>query len=57
MEPAGVPAVIAYRNGDKFAALVPLINELPDDADLSALTIESVMKRLVELMYEMPTES
>lgn len=47
MEPAGVPAVIAYRGGDKFAALVPVINELPDDADLSALTLETVLKRFV----------
>lgn len=47
MEPAGVPAIIAYRGGDKFAALVPILNELPDDADLSALTLETVMKRFV----------
>ncbi|EME48010.1 hypothetical protein DOTSEDRAFT_69817 [Dothistroma septosporum NZE10] len=45
MEPAGVPAFIAYRGGDKFAALVPILNELPDDADLSAVTLETVMKR------------
>ena len=47
MEPAGVPAIIAYRGGDKFAALVPILDELPDDADLSALTLETVMKRYV----------
>ncbi|KAF2161259.1 hypothetical protein M409DRAFT_28298 [Zasmidium cellare ATCC 36951] len=45
MEPAGVPAVIAYRGGDKFAGLVPVIDEIPDDAELSALTLETVMKR------------
>ncbi|EMF15236.1 thioredoxin-like protein [Sphaerulina musiva SO2202] len=45
MEPMGVPAIIAYRNGDKFAGLVPLINELPDDAELNALTLETVLKR------------
>lgn len=49
MEPAGVPAIIAYRGGDKFAALVPLVDELPDDADLSATTLETVMKRYVVL--------
>lgn len=49
MEPAGVPAVIAYRGGEKFAGLVPIINELPDDADLSALTLEAVMKRFAIL--------
>jgi hypothetical protein len=49
MEPAGVPAIIAYRGGDKFAGLVPLVDELPDDADLSAATLETVMQRLVVL--------
>lgn len=47
MEPAGVPAIIAYRGGDKFAGLVPVIDEIPDDAELSALTLETVMKRYV----------
>ncbi|KAF2216235.1 hypothetical protein CERZMDRAFT_104660 [Cercospora zeae-maydis SCOH1-5] len=45
MEPMGVPAIIAYRNGDKFAGLVPLINELPDDSELNAVTLENVFKR------------
>lgn len=45
MEPAGVPALIAYRGGDKFAGLVPVIDEIPDDADLSSRTLEAVMKR------------
>lgn len=45
MEPAGVPAVLAYRNGDKFAGLVPILQEIPDDADLSAITLENVMRR------------
>lgn len=50
MEPAGVPAIIAYRGGDKFAGLVPLMDEMPDDADLSAATLETVMKRSVILV-------
>lgn len=45
MEPAGVPAILAYRNGGKFAGMVPLLDELPDDADLNALTLENVMRR------------
>ena len=49
MEPAGVPAIIAYRGGEKFAALVPVINELPDDADLSSLTLETVLKRYAHI--------
>ncbi|KAI5359193.1 Putative phosducin, Thioredoxin-like superfamily [Septoria linicola] len=45
MEPMGVPAIIAYRNGDKFAGLVPLIDELPDDSELNAITLETVFKK------------
>ncbi|KAK3113530.1 hypothetical protein LTR53_009108, partial [Teratosphaeriaceae sp. CCFEE 6253] len=45
MEPAGVPALLAYRGGDKFAGLVPIINEIPDDADLNDVTLENVMRR------------
>ncbi|KAF2719782.1 thioredoxin-like protein [Polychaeton citri CBS 116435] len=45
MEPAGVPALLAYRGGDKFAGLVPVIDEMPDDADISAQTLEVLLKR------------
>jgi hypothetical protein len=45
MEPAGVPALLAYRGGDKFAGLVPLIQEIPEDADVSANTLEAVLQR------------
>lgn len=51
MEPAGVPALLAYRGGEKFAGLVPIIDEIPDDADLSANTIETLLKR-----YAIPTQ-
>ncbi|KAK6431641.1 hypothetical protein LTR95_012199 [Oleoguttula sp. CCFEE 5521] len=44
MEPAGVPALIAYRAGEKFAGLVPIVGEIPEDAELSALTLESVLQ-------------
>lgn len=47
MEPAGVPGLIAYRGGEKFAALVPVVDELPDDADLSSITMEAVLRRYV----------
>lgn len=52
MEPAGVPALIAYRGGDKFAGLVPIMEEMPDDADLSSLTLEAVMQRYVTKLLE-----
>ena len=45
MEPAGVPALLAYRAGEKFAGLVPLIQEIPDDAEVSATTLETVLRR------------
>jgi hypothetical protein len=47
MEPAGVPAVLAYRGGDKFAGLVPVVDEIPDDADLSAITLENLFQKYV----------
>lgn len=52
MEPAGVPAVLAYRAGDKFAGLVPLVDEIPDDAELSAATLEKLFQRYVGLPRE-----
>ncbi|KAF4553836.1 Hypothetical protein D9617_6g095690 [Elsinoe fawcettii] len=45
MEPAGVPAVLAYKGGDKFAGLVPVFNEIPDDADVTAQTLEKVFQK------------
>ncbi|KAF1999829.1 phosducin [Amniculicola lignicola CBS 123094] len=45
MEVAGVPAVLAYRGGDKFAGLVPLMDELPDDSELSEISLEVLFRR------------
>ncbi|KAF2646132.1 thioredoxin-like protein [Massarina eburnea CBS 473.64] len=45
MENAGVPAVLAYRNGEKFAGLVPVLDELPEDSDLSAVALETAFVR------------
>jgi hypothetical protein len=56
MEPAGVPAIIAYRGGDKFAGLVPIMEEMPDDAELSSLTLEAVMMRYVDLKCPLQLE-
>lgn len=57
MEPAGVPALIAYRGGDKFAGLVPIMEEMPDDAELSSLTLETVMMRYVRRSFKVQTRS
>ncbi|PNS19388.1 hypothetical protein CAC42_2565 [Sphaceloma murrayae] len=45
MEPAGVPAVLAYKGGDKFAGLVPVFNEIPDDADVNPQTLEKLFQK------------
>jgi len=45
MEGAGVPAILAYRAAEKFAGLVPVVDEIPDDADLSAVTLQQVLRR------------
>jgi len=37
--------LLAYRGGEKFAGLVPIINEIPDDADLSDSTLENMLRR------------
>lgn len=42
---AGVPAILAYRGGDKIADMVPVMEEMPDDADLSPAALESVMMK------------
>lgn len=47
MEPMGVPALLAYRGGEKFAGLVPIVDEIPDDAELSDAVLESVLRRYV----------
>jgi len=57
MEPAGVPALIAYRGGDKFAGLVPIMEEMPDDAELSSLTLETVMMRYVRRSFTLQKKS
>lgn len=45
MEAMGVPALLAYRGGNKFAGLVPLVDEIPDDAELSATTLETLFQK------------
>ncbi|KAH7384078.1 thioredoxin-like protein [Phaeosphaeria sp. MPI-PUGE-AT-0046c] len=45
MDEAGLPAVLAYKRGEKFAGLVPLLNELPDDSELSAVSLETCFRR------------
>lgn len=45
MHVAGVPAILAYRGGEKFAGLVPVMDEIPDDAELSDVSLEYALQR------------
>lgn len=40
-----LPAVLAYKRGEKIATLLPLLNELPDDSELSAISLETCFRR------------
>ncbi|KIW03687.1 uncharacterized protein PV09_05005 [Verruconis gallopava] len=44
-EPAGVPALLAYRGGEKFAGFVPVSDEIPDHEELSARTLTALLQR------------
>ena len=45
MERAGVPALLAYRGGEKFAGLVPVIEEIPEEEELDVGSLEAAMAR------------
>src|ERR1700760_3453870 len=47
MEPAGVPAILAYRGGEKFAGLIPVLDEIPEDDELSPETLAEALRRFV----------
>jgi hypothetical protein len=58
MDPAGVPALIAYRGGEKVAALVPLLDDLCDgldedeaDEDVTVELLENALRRYVQLFF------
>jgi hypothetical protein len=45
MDQAVLPAVLAYKRGDKFADLLPLLNQLSDDSELSAVSLETLFRQ------------
>ncbi|KAF2825593.1 thioredoxin-like protein [Ophiobolus disseminans] len=45
MTDEGLPAVLAYKGGKELNMLVPLLNELPDDSELSAVSLETCFRR------------
>ncbi|KAJ6194953.1 phosducin [Bipolaris maydis] len=40
-----LPAVLAYKGGEKFASILPLLNELPDDSELSVISLETALRK------------
>ncbi len=45
MDVAAVPAALAYKGGDLIANLVAIIDEIPPGRDLSASTLEMILKQ------------
>ncbi|KAF2703519.1 phosducin [Pleomassaria siparia CBS 279.74] len=45
IEVAGVPAALAYRNGELIEGLVPIMDALPDDSELSVISLETLFRR------------
>lgn len=45
MEQMGVPAILAYRDGEKFAGLVPVVDEIPEEMELDADSVEMAMRK------------
>ena len=44
IDAAAVPAILAYRNGELFANLVSIIDEIPPNRDLSPNSLEDVLQ-------------
>jgi hypothetical protein len=45
MPEEGLPAVLAYKRGDKIAGLVPLLDELADDDELTPVSLETCFRQ------------
>ena len=45
MDPAGVPAILAYKAGNLIANLVSVVDEIPSGRDMSTSSLEYVLKR------------
>jgi uridine phosphorylase len=49
MENAGVPALLAYRGGEKFAGLVPVVEEIQEEQELTPDSLEEAMRKYVAM--------
>jgi hypothetical protein len=45
IEEAGLPAVIAYRRGEKFSDVMSLDDEFSADSELSAVSLETIFRQ------------
>ena len=45
LDRAVLPAVLAYNGGEKVASLLPLLEELPSDSEISAVSLETCLRR------------
>ncbi|RAR13225.1 thioredoxin-like protein [Stemphylium lycopersici] len=45
IEDAGVPGILAYRGGEKFADILGLRDQFPHDRELSAVSLETLMRQ------------
>ena len=45
MDPIAAPAILAYKAGDLIANLVSVIDEIPAGRDLSASSLEALLKQ------------
>lgn len=47
MDPAVVPAVLAYKGGELFANIMRIVDEIPPGRNLSTDSLELVLRRYV----------
>ena len=40
-----MPAIISYKGGEKQVTLLPLLDQLPDDSELSAISLETLFRK------------
>ena len=45
MTKEGLPAVLAYKRGENFVSLVPLQQEFSEDTELTAVSVETVLRQ------------
>ncbi len=45
MDDEVLPALLAYKGGEKVATLLPLLEQLPADTELSAVSLENCLRQ------------